>query len=254
MTSTDDGFKDHFSSLAARYSEFRPGYPQELFEYLCSVTPETGLAWDCATGSGQAAVALASCFDAVIATDASQKQIEKVQPHPSVEYAVAPAENSGLEDASVDLITVAQALHWFDLPRFMQEVQRVLKPNGVLAAWTYNLFRISPPVDAVVDDLYWNTLHGFWDEARRMVERGYADLELPLDELQPPRFNMSAHWTLEHLQGYLGTWSAIRSYRDTMDACPVAEISPRLAQGWGEVGSKRKISWPLSLRVGVKRP
>ncbi len=254
MTSTDGSFKDHFSSLAAGYSEFRPGYPQALFEYLCSITPDTGLAWDCATGSGQAAAALAGCFHKVIATDASQKQIGKAQPHPSVEYAVATAESSGLEDATVDLITVAQALHWFDLPRFFQEVQRVLKPNGVLAVWTYNLFRVSPEVDAVVDDLYWHTLDGFWDDARKLVEQGYAGVELPLDELEPAQFNMSARWTLEHLQGYLGTWSAIRSYRQRLDTCPLAAISPRLEQAWGDKQMQRKISWPLSLRVGVNHP
>ncbi len=250
---TDDGFKDHFSNMSGSYSEFRPGYPAELFRYLCSIAPSNELAWDCATGSGQAAVALAQDFTAVIATDASAQQIKKARSHSSVEYRVAPAEYSGLESGSVDLITVAQALHWFDLPGFMQEAQRVMRPGGVLAVWTYNLFRVTPMIDAVVGDLYWRTLKGFWSDERGMVERGYRDLVMPFAELELPRFHMSAYWTLEHLLGYLRTWSAVQSYTESSGKCPVAGISPRLAQEWGGDGLKRKISWPLSVRVGVNR-
>ncbi len=254
MTGCAGGFKDHFSGLAVGYSQFRPGYPDELFEYLCTVVPSHQLAWDCATGSGQAALALANGFDSVIATDASQQQVDKAEPHAIVEYRVAAAEQSGLPQVSVDLITVAQALHWFDLPGFMQETQRVLKPGGILAVWSYNLFRVTPMIDAIVDDLYWDTLHGYWDDARRMVEQGYSDLVLPFPELHPPHFYMTAHWTLEHLLGYLRTWSAVSSYREVTGKDPMAAISPRLAQEWGEDGMKRKISWPLSVRVGVNRP
>src|ERR1043166_9820982 len=144
-------FKDHFSAQASDYAKFRPGYPSELFEYLGSVAPSRTLAWDCATGNGQAAVELAEVFDRVIATDASEKQIANAQPDARVEYRVAPAENSGLESGTVDLIMVAQALHWFDLPRFYDEARRVLKPNGALAASAYRFFHIAPEIDELVN-------------------------------------------------------------------------------------------------------
>ncbi|MCP4125641.1 MAG: class I SAM-dependent methyltransferase [Gammaproteobacteria bacterium] len=252
MPTGDDGFKDYFSTQAVDYSRFRPGYPRELFAYLGSIAPTTGLAWDCATGSGQAAVALAENFDSVIATDASQRQIGSAERHPSVVYRVAPAEESGLPANSVDLITVAQALHWFDIPGFMREAQRVLVPRGVLVVWTYNLFRVSPAVDEVVDELYWNTLKGFWSDERKLVEEGYAGLGMPFDELELPRFSMSARWSLQHLLGYLSTWSAVQSYRDKRGENPLAALGTTLAQAWGKEGLQREISWPLSVKAGVR--
>ena len=127
-------FKDHFSKQAADYAKFRPQYPPELFEYLGGIAPQRKLAWDCATGNGQAAIALASVFERVIATDASEAQIANAEAHAHVEYRVAPAENSGIESDTIDLVMVAQALHWFDLDRFYAEVMRLLKPGGIFAA------------------------------------------------------------------------------------------------------------------------
>ncbi len=251
MPSKDPQFKDYFSTLATGYSRYRPDYPIDLFRYLASLTPGKELAWDCATGSGQAAVALADFFCAVIATDASSRQIEQAHTHPSVEYRVAPAEESGLEPACIDLITVAQALHWFDISRFIQEAKRVLKPNGIIAVWTYNLFRITPEIDAVVDDLYWNILDGCWAGERKMVESGYADLDLPFKELSPPGFTMNAHWSLDRVIGYLGTWSAIANYRKTYGDDLMVDISARLNKAWGDTVLEKEICWPLNLRVGV---
>jgi ubiquinone/menaquinone biosynthesis C-methylase UbiE len=147
-------FKDHFSKQAADYAKFRPRYPKELFRRLASIAPDTQLAWDCATGTGQAAIELAEFFDRVIATDASEKQIANAERHPRVEYRAATAEESGLDAASVDLVTVAQALHWFDLDRFYAEVRRVLKPQGLLAATAYKLAKISPEIDLIVNHYY----------------------------------------------------------------------------------------------------
>src|SRR5258705_6592418 len=147
-------FKDHFSKQAADYAIFRPGYPQELFTYLGSIAPSRQLAWDCGTGNGQAAVGLASLFDRVIATDASEKHIANAQSHKIVEYRVAPAENSSIESETLDLVMVAQALHWFDLGHFYAEVRRVLKNNGVFAASAYNLFTAEPPTDEGVNRYY----------------------------------------------------------------------------------------------------
>ena len=72
--------KDHFSGHADRYEAFRPTYPDALFLYLSSLCTRRDLGWDCATGNGQAAVALAPYFSAIIATDASQKQIDHARP------------------------------------------------------------------------------------------------------------------------------------------------------------------------------
>ncbi len=253
MSSQDRTFKDHFSALAAGYSKYRPCYSSDLFKYLSSITPGNALAWDCATGSGQAAVALADLFAAVIATDASSKQIEQAQPHSSIEYRVAVAEDSGLESASIDLITVAQALHWFDIPGFMQEAKRVLKPDGIIAVWTYNLFRINPEIDAIVDDLYWNILNGYWAEERKMVDNGYADLTMPFEQLSPPPFSLNACWSLERVIGYLGTWSALRKYREANADDRIADVAVRLKSAWGEAALEKEISWPMSLRVGINR-
>ncbi len=251
MPSKYESFKDHFSALATGYSKFRPIYSRDLFKYLSSISSGHDLAWDCATGTGQAAVALTDFFEKVIATDASSEQIGQAPKHLSVEYRVAVAEDSGLEASSVDLITVAQALHWFDIPQFMQEAKRALKPRGVIAVWTYNLFRIAPEIDSIVDDLYWNILDGYWAEERRMVDNGYAGLEMPFRELFPPQFKMNASWSLGRLIGYLGTWSAVRNYREKTGDDVIVEITPRLEQFWGEAALERDISWPLNLRVGV---
>src|SRR5436309_5921392 len=140
-------FKDHFSRQAADYAKFRPRYPRELFEYLGNIAPSRQLAWDCGTGNGQASVGLATAFDRVIATDASEKQIANAQPHERVEYRAAPAESSGIASETVDLIMVAQAIHWFDLSRFYKEVSRVLKNNGVFAASAYKFLHIAQDID-----------------------------------------------------------------------------------------------------------
>jgi SAM-dependent methyltransferase len=244
-------FKDHFSALAAGYGRFRPDYSSDLFDYLSSLTPEHKLAWDCATGTGQAALCLADRFDMVIATDASPQQIGQASKHPGVEYRVAAAESSGLEDGSVDLITVAQALHWFDIQQFMQEAKRVLNSRGVIAVWTYNLFRVTPEIDTVIDNLYWNILDGYWAPERKMVESGYADLDMPFQEVALPRFDMSANWSLPQLLGYLETWSAIGKYREIEELDPLVETAANLQQVWGDVAAEKEISWPLSVRVGV---
>ena len=187
-------FKDHFSKQAADYVKFRPRYPRELFEYLGSLAPSRKLAWDCGTGNGQAAVGLASVFDRVIATDASEKQISNAQAHERVEYRVARAEESALESASIDLIMVAQALHWFDLDRFYDEVRRVLKKNSVLAASAYNLLHIEPAIDEVINRYYYEVVGPFWPPERDLVETDYKDIQLPFPELPHRQFEMRTRW------------------------------------------------------------
>lgn len=244
------GFKDHFSKQAADYATFRPSYPQELFDHLGSIAPSRRLAWDCATGNGQAAVGLASVFDHVIATDASEKQIANAQSHETIQYRVAPAENSGIESETIDVIMVAQALHWFDLDRFYAEARRVLKPDGVLAASAYNLLRIEPALDAIVNWYYYEVVGPFWPPERELVEQ-FADLPFPFHEINTPKFEMTAYWNLDHLLGYLRTWSSTQRFIAAKGADPLQEISDELRGAWGTAGRTRNVSWPLTLRVGV---
>jgi len=244
-------FKDHFSKQAADYAKFRPRYPQKLFEYLGSVAPNRGLAWDCGTGNGQAAVGLATVFDRVIATDASEKQIANARSHERVEYRVTRAEKSDLESASIDLIMVAQALHWFDLDRFYDEVRQVVKPDDVLAASAYNLLRVQPAIDEVVNRYYYEVVGPFWPPERELVEN-FADLPFPFHEIDPPKFEMTAQWNLDHLIGYLRTWSSTQRFMAANGADPLEQIIDELRRAWGNPQEVRTVLWPLILRLGVK--
>ncbi len=244
-------FKDHFSKQAADYAKFRPSYPQKLFAYLGSIAPNRQLAWDCGTGSGQAAVALASVFDRVIATDASEKQISNAQPHDRVEYRVAPAENSGIKSGTIDLIMVAQALHWFDLDRFYAEARRVLKPDGVLAASAYNLLHINPAIDEVVNRYYYEVVGPFWPRERELVEQ-FDNLPFPFHEIGPPKFEMTAYWNLDHLVGYLRTWSSTQRFMAAKGSDPLEQITDQLGNAWGDPQQIRNVVWPLTVRIGRK--
>lgn len=244
-------FKDHFSKQAAGYAKFRPRYPRELFEYLGSVAPSRQLAWDCATGNGQAAIGLASVFDRVIATDASEKQIANAQSHAIVEYRVAPAENSGIGSETIDLIMVAQALHWLDLDRFYGEARRVLKPDGVLAGSAYNLLHVEKVVDEVVNRYYHKVVGPFWPPERELVER-FADLPFPFRGMDAPKFEMTAHWNLDHLLGYLRTWSSTQRFIVAKGDDPLEQITGDLRSAWGRPEQERSVTWPLIVRIGRK--
>ncbi len=243
-------FSDHFSSVAHGYARYRPGYPPPLFAWLASLPGTAGRAWDCATGSGQAALGLSPHFRQVIATDASATQVANAEPRPNIEYRTAPAEASGLESGSIDLITVAQALHWFDLEGFYGEARRVLRPGGVVAVWSYNFLTVAPPVDAVVHHLYGEILGNDWPAERFHVERGYADLPFPFEPQEAPPFGMEAQWALTDLVGYLNTWSAVQRYRGRTGTDPVAAIAGELRRAWGDAEQVRTVRWPLVLRVG----
>jgi SAM-dependent methyltransferase len=245
-------FKDHFSRQASDYAKFRPRYPQEMFKYLGSVVPGTKLAWDCATGNGQAAVELADVFDRVMATDASETQIANAQLHDHVEYRVARAEESGLESNSIDLIMVAQALHWFDLPRFYDEARRVLKPNGALAASAYRFFHITPEIDELVNHRYHDGIVGpFWPAERALIQK-FEELPFPFPEIEGPRFEMMAQWNLDQLIGYLRSWSSTQRFIAANNRDPLDEIADDLRSVWRNATQPRRVVWPLALRVGIK--
>jgi ubiquinone/menaquinone biosynthesis C-methylase UbiE len=245
-------FKDHFSKQAADYALFRPHYPPSMFAWLAAQAPTCALAWDCGTGNGQVAVGLASHFGRVLATDPSANQVKHAEARANIEYRVEAAEQSSLEDSSVDLITVAQALHWFDLPRFYAEAARVLKPGGVIAAWCYSLFRTHGPVDVVLDEFYFNMVGPYWPPERRLIEEEYRGIDFPFAEFPEPGFFMEAHWDLDELLGYFGTWSAVQRYREARGEDPVEKIRAPLAELWGSPETKKAIKWPVHLRIGRK--
>lgn len=244
-------FTDHFAAVSANYADFRPHYPAALFDWLSAHAPSRLLAWDCACGTGQASADLAERFAQVAATDASSTQIAAATPHPRVAYRVAPAQDSGLADNSVDLVTVAQALHWFDLEAFYTEVRRVLKPDGLLAVWTYGIHSTDDAaIDAQLRHFYSDVVGACWPPERAHVETGYRDLPFPFAEIASPTFTMTADWTLPQLLGYLRSWSATGRYLREVGTDPVIEFGERLAALWGAAESVRTVAWPLALRAG----
>lgn len=245
------GFKDHFSGVSNSYADFRPAYPAELLSWLAGIAPGRSLVWDCAAGTGQASVGLAEHFDRVIATDASAEQVQAAKHHPKIEYRVALAENSGLPEHSVDLVTVAQALHWFDLERFYAEVRRVMKPGGILAVWTYGLHAADHmEINRLMQHFYAETVGLYWPPERKLVESGYRTLHFPFEEIQPPQFSMQAAWNLWQLAGYLRSWSATSRFIKDKGYDPVDALEQELRPFWGPPDILRTITWPLSLRVG----
>jgi len=246
-------FEDHFSTQSKEYAQFRPQYPDSLYEYFASIVAGHSLAWDCGTGNGQAAIGLANYFERVHATDASADQIAHAYSHPKVEYHVGSAEQVELESASVDLVTVAQAVHWFDFDKFYAEVKRVLKPNGVLAVWTYSHALVSPNTDKAMDRLYSEVLSGFWPERIRYIEEDYRTLPFPFEEIDPPSFEMETSWNLGQLAGYLDSWSASQKYRQQKEAHPLEDVWDELSADWKDEKEKRVIRWPLYFRIGRNR-
>jgi ubiquinone/menaquinone biosynthesis C-methylase UbiE len=244
-------FPDHFSGVAGAYAERRPHYPRQLFTWLAALAPQRELAWDCATGSGQAAVGLADHFERVIATDASEAQIAAAVAHPDIEYRVAPAASSGLASDSADLVTVGQALHWFDRPAFYAEARRVLRPDGVVAVWTYGLSSLGDPrADAALRRFYSETVGPYWPRERALVDAGYRTIEFPFDEIPPPEIEMEARWPLAAFLGYVATWSAVTRFRAERGFDPVAKLAEELGPHWGDPAAPRQVRWPLALRVG----
>lgn len=247
-------FRDLFSRGAAAYARHRPTYPPALYAWLAGQAPATRRAWDCGTGNGQAALALAGHFDEVVATDASASQLACSRSHPRIKYRTAPAERSGLDRSSVDLVTVAQAMHWFDVSRFHEEVARVARPDAILAVWGYGRPSVAPDVDPVLDAFHDRDVAPYWPEERWHIDDRYASLPWPYASLDAPSFDMVADWTVEELLGYLGTWSAVQRYRDQRCVDPLSRLRDALVAAWGDPVQPRRVRWPLFLRVARLEP
>jgi len=242
-------FKDHFSGHARAYTLYRPTYPDRMFAHLASLCARRGHAWDCGTGGGQAAIRLAAYFERVTATDAAAAQIEQAVAREGVTYAVAPAEASGLPDASVDLINVAQAAHWFQHDAFYDEVRRVAAPGCILALSCYGLFQVSDAVDAVVSSFY-AEMGPWWPPERDHIDTGYAGLPFPFPAIEMPSFHLEATWDLDHLIGYLGTWSAVQRYMKDRGEDPLPYLAEALARVWGGKPTEAQtVRWPIHFKA-----
>ena len=246
-------FKDHFSRHASDYARYRPEYPVALYEFLAQSVKRHELAWDCGTGNGQAALGLAQYFDRVIATDPSAEQIRNAAPHEKINYVVAPAEQTEIPSRSVDLITVAQAVHWFDMERFYQEARRVLKPDGTLVLWCYGLSRINPAIDQVVQHYYTNIVGPYWPPERRFIDEKYQTIPFPFVEFPAPEFYMKAEWDLNEFMGYLHTWSATQRFQQKNEQNPLDIVHRLLVKTWGEPQTRQTVRWPVYLRMGQMR-
>ncbi|MEX6723339.1 class I SAM-dependent methyltransferase [Parapedomonas caeni] len=244
-------FQDHFSRHAALYRDYRPRYPAALFTAIAEAAPAREAAWDCGCGNGQASLGLAAAFDRVFATDASAQQVGSAERHPKVHYSVSTAEASTLDSNTVDAVLVAQALHWFDVPRFYDEVARVCRPGGLFVAVMYELATIDEAIDTAVLEFYRGDIGPYWPGDRRHIDSGYASIPRRFPEVPFPTLTMTVAWTLEQFTGYLATWSAVQRYRSATGRDPLPALAQTLAPLWGDTPeARRTVSWPLRTITG----
>ena len=239
--------KANFSLQSALYVKYRPSYPPEMIDYIVSLVKEKDMAWDCGTGNGQTAKGLSSYFNKVFATDVSQKQLDNAYQAANIFYSVQPAEQTIFLSNSFDLITVSQALHWFRFDEFYAEVNRIAKPEAILAAWTYSLLRISKEIDTLIDDLHYNILSNYWDKERRYVDEYYRTIPFPLKKIESPVFNIDYRWKIDELEGYLTTWSGLQNFIAAGNNNPLPELMKRIKSHWKD---PMPIVFPLHLLIG----
>lgn len=243
-------FKDHFSTQSSDYSKYRPDYPQELYDFILSEVNEHKTAWDCGTGNGQAAIVLSQYFEKVFATDPSAEQIKNASPKSNIEYRVASAENSTLPDNSIDLITVAQALHWFDFEKFFAEVKRVSKPDAAIAVWSYELCKVDEEINKIFMKFYRDILEDYWAPERKHVENAYRDIPFPFTEVKEQVFYMKKQWNLQDFIGYLSTWSAVQKYIKINGTNPLELVAADFEKAWINPAAVKEVSFPVTVKTG----
>ncbi len=240
--------KDHFSTQSQLYAQFRPVYPEALYDYLYTLVPNREAAWDCGTGNGQVARHLAQTFNQVFATDISEKQIAQAPQQHNIQYLVTRAEETPFEDNTFDLTTVGQALHWFDFQSFFQEVKRVSGNKAILAVWGYGLLRISTTIDPLVHDFYQNIIGPYWDAERRHVDAAYQDIMFPFEEIESPSFTIATTWDINALEGFFNTWSSVQKCIKQTGKNPVPALIEKIRPLWK--GELQAVNFPLFMRVG----
>ncbi|WP_374515773.1 class I SAM-dependent methyltransferase [Niveibacterium sp.] len=224
---------DLFSADSAHYAAVRPGYPAALFEWIADAAPARGCVWDCGTGNGQAAVALAGLFERVEATDLSAAQIAHAKPHPKVRYRVMAAEATDFPDEAFDAVCVAQALHWFDMDRFGPELDRVLKPGGLFAAWGYGGFSLNPAFDAALRRAVLDPIAAHWAPQNQLLWGGYRAIRLPYPDVDVPCIRMPVLADLAGVIAYLKSWSAVRLHAEAHGDGLLREAAEALLPVWG---------------------
>ena len=243
--------KDNFSAQSDLYAKFRPVYPDALYDFIFSLKAHYVNAWDCGTGNGQVAARLAERCHLVYASDISQKQLDNAIQKENIHYLHARAEETNLPDSSIDLVTVAQAIHWFDFDAFYREVYRITRAGAIVAVWCYNLPRISTEIDSILDDFYNNELNGYWDTERKYIDSNYTNIPFPFQELEEvPELSITSNWNIEHLLGYLTSWSAVQHYIDKNGSSPVDKVGKKFKEVWPEK-TAIEVRFPIALRVGI---
>ncbi len=243
--------KDNFSKQSDSYSLYRPTYPIELAEYLSSLCNQRNSVWDCGTGNGQLAVGLSNYFQTVFATDLSEKQIKNATQKPNIIYKVETAENTTFENEKFDLITVAQALHWFNFDKFYNEVKRTLKPNGIIAAIGYSLLKINPEIDEIINHFYSKVIGKYWDLERKLVDQEYKTIPFPFNEIKIDKsFSIKNNWTIENLEGYLDSWSGVQNFIKDNNYNPVKNIIEEIKKIIPN-NSNFEVEFPIFIRAGI---
>jgi len=242
--------KDLFSNQASLYAQYRPGYPHELYEYIIQHVTNPQRAWDCATGNGQAAVELAQYFEQVMATDISEKQLQQAQPHEKITYLVSTAEQTPFNENSFDLITVAQAYHWFRFDAFEREVKRIAKPGAIIAIWGYGLVVCdNEAMNALINTFYRETVGPYWDKERRYVDDHYTTVPFPYEPLPSKDFRIQVQYNRPQFIGYLNTWSSVQHFIKAHQYNPVDKLTAAIEQVWPD-DSSRNFYFPLFLKLG----
>lgn len=241
--------KDYFSAQSKAYAAFRPSYPEALYDFVFKQLAARSCAWDCATGNGQVATRLAKEFATVHATDISQQQIDLAVRADNIHYSISSAERSAFQSNQFDLVTVAQALHWFDTTSFYDEVRRTSKPQGILAVWGYSLLSVDARVDELFLEFYNDKVGPYWDDARRLVENRYRDIPFPFEQIPCPDFEIKVAWSAHQLAGYLSSWSATQKYIQVHSKDPVEPFMKNLTGVW-KPDEVKVVRFPVFMKLG----
>ena len=243
--------KDNFSNQSDLYKQFRPTYPAGLYDFIYKHVVEFNNAWDCATGNGQVAVVLSEKFKNVYATDISRNQLSFAVKKTNIFYSIEKAEQTSFSSNLFNLITVGQAAHWFKFDEFYREVNRILKNDGIIALISYHLLRADDQIDKVIDKLYYQVTAPYWDEERKYIDGYYKTIPFPFKRIETPDYYSKVNWNIEHLTGFLKSWSAVQHYIKKNNSNPVDELMPEIKAAWGN-SEKKLFRFPVFSRIGIK--